>query len=408
MGPAFVRLLRESDNEWAGYAAHGSCCMFKPVGPACLVVTGAHGRAATFEGLILTPGPVMLTSSVKRAMWPDVGSRDRSFELLSRSFREQLLELANGTQDYEAIPVGGSATFAMEAAIRTLIPPREELLVLDNGMYARRVAEVAEQVGINVRRLPLDPRKPLTRSVLEELAPNIAAGSWVALVHCETATGLVNELKEFAEFCRGRGLRSLVDGVSSLGAVPIDLDGLGIDALVASANKCIEGPPGIGLAYVHKTHLASRSKSAGSYVLDLRRQWRSLSQTDQWVVTPPTHVVQGAGSALTSLLEEGVAARSRRYARLTDLIRGHLVELRLKPTLDRSHSHPGIVAVDLPPSCDYPRLHSSLRDEGMLLYHTTDVRTRSFRISVMGDVSSTDVQELMSSLQRVATNGVRL
>src|SRR5262245_51699074 len=191
--------------------------------------------------LLFTPGPLTTSAAVKAAMGTDVGSRDGDFLALVARVRARLLEIAGTSREagYTAIPMQGSGTFAVEAMIGTLVPPGGRLLVLENGAYGRRIAEIARVLGIHCVTVSIPPALPFTAT--DALAALLRHDSLthVALVHCETTTGVVNPLAEIATVVADSGCRFLVDAMSSFGAMPVTVGDHSIDALAASSNKCL-------------------------------------------------------------------------------------------------------------------------------------------------------------------------
>src|SRR5262249_21782852 len=248
-------------------------------------VDAAYERApgAVDVPLLFTPGPLTTSYTVKAAMMADLGSRDSEFIQMVARVRDDLLAIAGagGGGEYTAIPMQGSGTFAVEAMLGTLVPQEAGLLILENGAYGRRMAEVARVLGIRCVTVSTPANRPLVPDLVREAVASHDSMTHVAMVHCETTTGVLNPLAQVAAVVAETGCRLLVDAMSSFGAIPIDVRDGPIDALAASANKCLESVPGIAfvIARLDALQTASHPRSVS---LDLAAQWRGLEADGQF------------------------------------------------------------------------------------------------------------------------------
>lgn len=267
------------------------------------------------EPYLLTPGPLTTSMATKEAMLRDWGSWDADFNRITAEVRQQLVAMA-GVQDdsYTCIPLQGSGTFSVEAALATAIARNGKALLLMNGAYGKRAAQTLDYLGRDY--LTLDkgdylPPQPEEVAELLDAHPEITD---VFLVHCETSSGILNPLREIAAVVKARGKGLIVDAMSSFGAVPVTVDQVPFDVLVSSANKCIEGIPGFGFVIIRRALLEQATGRAHSLSLDLLEQWRYMERTGQWRFTPPTHSVVAFHKALEQhAAEGGVAGRLARY-----------------------------------------------------------------------------------------------
>ncbi|MGH7051986.1 MAG: 2-aminoethylphosphonate--pyruvate transaminase, partial [Acetobacteraceae bacterium] len=274
-------------------------------------------RAASETGdpLLLTPGPLTTSKSVKEAMIHDWGSRDANFIAINRSVLQRLPEIAGGGTPYVAVPMQGSGTFAVEAMLTSFVPAGGHALVLINGAYGQRARRILGIAGrkVSVHETPEDT--PPDLSVVERMLRDEPGISHVFAVHCETTSGIRNPIEELAGIVAGAGRRLLVDAMSSFGALPLEAAKLGLDAVAASSNKCIEGVPGLGFVICSREALEATKGNATTLVLDLLDQWEALERTGQFRFTPPIHVIVAFHQALEEFSAEGgVAGRGRRYA----------------------------------------------------------------------------------------------
>ena len=267
------------------------------------------------DKILFTPGPLTTSQTVKQSMLKDLGSRDYDFIGLIREIREKLVEISGGGADeYTAIPIQGSGTFAIEAVVSSTVPPDGKFMVIINGAYGKRIAKIAAVHKIETVSLEFpenttpDPAKIAAALAADGKITN------VAVVHCETTTGIINPIKEIGALVKKHGAKYFVDAMSSFGAVPVDMGDCDIDYLVSSANKCIEGVPGFSYAIARISSLKETRGWARTLSLDLLDQYEGFEKNGQFRFTPPTHAMIAFRQALAELeAEGGVAGRAARY-----------------------------------------------------------------------------------------------
>ena len=198
------------------------------------------------DPILLTPGPLTTALSTKVAMLHDWGSWDSHFNAITARVRAQLLDVVAGHATHVCVPMQGSGTFSVEAAVNTLVPRGAHLLVLVNGAYGKRLAKLGQMMGRRVSTFETAEDVQTTAGDVERLLAADASITHVGLVHCETSTGILNPLPEIAQVIARQGRKLIVDAMSSFGAIPIDAQAMPFDALIAASGKCIEGPPGMG------------------------------------------------------------------------------------------------------------------------------------------------------------------
>jgi len=354
--------------------------------------------------LLLTPGPLTTAAATRRAMLEDWGSRDEAFIALTARVRARLAALVGGEESHVCVPLQGSGTFAIEATLGTLVPPDGRVLVLVNGAYGRRMARILELLGLRHDTLETDEDTPPDAARLDaRLAADSAIGH-VAVVHCETTSGLLNPIAEVAAVVARHRRRLIVDSMSAFGGIPLDVRQVPCDAVVASANKCLEGVPGLAFAIVRRDALAVAAGNARSLALDLHDQWRAMEGNGQWRFTPPTQVLAALDRALALLEEEGgVAARHARYAAncrvLVDGLRGMGFETLLPDTLQA----PIIVTARMPadPAFRFDAFYDGLRRRGFVIYPGKLTKAPSFRIGCIGAVTPADMEDAVAAIAAV-------
>ncbi|MCD6438304.1 MAG: 2-aminoethylphosphonate--pyruvate transaminase [Halomonas sp.] len=362
---------------------------------------------------LLTPGPLTTSQATKAAMLRDWGSWDDDFNRVTADVRAQLLAMAEAASDvYACVPMQGSGTFAVESALACATNPNGKVLVLMNGAYGKRAAQLLDMMGR--RYVTLDkgdylPPQPDEVAALLQQDADITA---VFLVHCETSSGILNPLEAIAEVVRDHGKTLIVDAMSSFGGVPISLAKTPIDVLVSSANKCIEGVPGFGFVIIRQTLLAAGKGRAHSLSLDLHAQWDYMERTGQWRFTPPTHTVVAFQAALAQHREEGgVTGRCARYTHNRNVLVKGMRALGFSTLLEDEWLSPIITTFLSPsdPAFEFKTFYAALKARGFLIYPGKLTDVDSFRIGCIGQLDAAVIEQLLSVIQDALTNmGVSL
>lgn len=353
------------------------------------------------EAILLTPGPLTTSLTTKTAMLQDWGSWDGRFNALTASVCADLLAIAHAQASHVCVPLQGSGTFAVEAAIGTLLPRDGTLLVLVNGAYGQRMAQLAEVMGRQVATLEFADDQPVCP---QQLAAYLAAHleiSHVGAIHCETSTGLLNPLGEIAAVVAAAGRQLIIDSMSGFGALPVDARELPFAALVSSANKCLEGVPGMAFVLVEKQALAASRGNSHSLSLDLYDQYAYLQRTGQWRYTPPTHVLAALRSALDQYhVEGGQPARLARYQANGERLRAGLAALGLQPYLPAAVQAPIIYTAHAPAHPDYQfmALYQAVRERGFILYPGKLTRLETFRVGCIGAIDHAEIDQALAAL----------
>ncbi|AVO39316.1 2-aminoethylphosphonate--pyruvate transaminase [Pukyongiella litopenaei] len=342
------------------------------------------------EPWLLTPGPLTTSLAVKQAMLRDWGSWDSDFRAMTAELRSRLLSmLGAGGADYDCVPVQGSGTYVVEAMLGSLVPRDGKTLVLANGAYGQRTRRTLDCLGR--AHLLLDKGDYLPPRGAEVAA--ILAGdpdiTHVAVVHCETSSGILNPIGEIAEAVEAAGRRLLIDSMSAFGALPVEPAHVRFDALVSSANKCIEGVPGFGFVLARRDVLDGARGNSQSLSLDLHDQWAHMETTGQWRFTPPTHTVAAFLQALRAHeAEGGVAGRGARYARNRDVLVAGMRQLGFETLLDDRWLSPIIVTFFCPddPAFAFDRFYDLMKAKGFIIYPGKLTVVDSFRIGCIGQM----------------------
>lgn len=353
--------------------------------------------------LLLTPGPINTHPEVRAAMDQDLGSRDPAFVALTARVREALVALVPEPSAFSAVPVQGSGTFAVEAMLGTLVPPGGEALVVVHGVYGARAAEILERAGRRVLRWTRPEEEGLDLSQLDQILADNAAPGHVVAVHCETTTGQLEPIEEISAIVARRGRRLLVDTMSGFGALP--LDGVVADGFAASANKCLEGVPGLAFVLARRSALVAAAGNAHSVSLDLYAQWSRLEQDGQFRTTPPTHVMLALDVALRRHAEEGgTEVRGRRYRENLAVLVAGMASLGFQPLLPPERQAPIIVTFRQPtdPAWHFPSFYEALRARGFAIYPGSLSRIPSFRVGCIGQIFPDDLRRFVEAVREVS------
>jgi 2-aminoethylphosphonate-pyruvate transaminase len=337
--------------------------------------------------ILLTPGPLTTSDKTRAAMLRDWGSWDSDFNQITARIRQQVLRIVHGEASHECVPLQGSGTFSVEAAIGTLVPRDGHVLVPNNGAYCQRIARICKVLGRRVTTIDYrEDQQVLAADVDRALAADPSI-THVALVHCETGTGVLNPLHDIALVVEKHGRGLIVDAMSSFGAIDIDARKTPFDAVVAASGKCLEGVPGMGFVIVRRSTLERCEGNSHSLAMDLYDQWAYMGKTTQWRFTPPTHVVAALDEAITQYVEEGgLEARGGRYARNCKALIDGMAALGFRSYLESAIQAPIIVTFHAPddPKYDFKTFYQEVKKRGYILYPGKLTQIETFRVGCMG------------------------
>ena len=353
------------------------------------------------DAILLTPGPLTTTLRTKLAMLRDWGSWDAEFNAMTASVRRQLLGIIGGLDSHVVVPLQGSGTFAVEAAVGTLVPRDGHVLVLDNGAYCKRMGRVATLMGRRTTVLVRAEHQPVSAEELDAALRGDRSISHVGFIHCETGTGLLNPLVQVSEVCARHGKGLIIDAMSSFGALAIDARDITFDALVAASGKCLEGVPGMGFVFIRKAVLAACEGHSHSLAMDLFDQHAHMEATGQWRFTPPTHVVAALAEALTQYDEEGgQPARLVRYTENCRTLVAGMARLGFKPFLHPQWQAPIIVTFHAPqhPDYDFKDFYAEVKRRGFILYPGKLTQVETFRVGCIGAIGPSEMQQAVNAV----------
>ncbi|WP_244787388.1 2-aminoethylphosphonate aminotransferase [Cupriavidus pauculus] len=351
--------------------------------------------------LLLNPGPVTLSERVRKSLLQtDLCHRESEFFDLQDEARQRLLEIyALDPAAWSAVLMTGSGTAAVESMIAGLVPAQGKLLIVQNGVYGERIAQIAAQYGIAHTLVTHDWMEAPDLARIDAALAADRAITHVAVIHHETTTGRLNDLPAIDKLCQARGVRLLVDAVSSFGAEAIDFGG-NIDAVAATANKCLHGVPGAAFVIARRDALAGAASR--TYYLDIARHAKLQDQRNT-PFTPSVHAYYALVEALREHRDEGGwQARHQRYAALAEEVRSGLAALGVEALWPATQSSVVLRAYRLPAGVTYERLHDGLKARGFVIYAGQGgLSSQLFRISTMGALHASDMHRLIAGFREI-------
>ena len=353
------------------------------------------------DRILLTPGPLTTTLRTKLAMLKDWGSWDADFNAVTAGLRQRLLDIVHGHDSHVLVPLQGSGTFSVEAAVATLVPRDGHVLVPDNGAYCKRAAKLTQMMGRRSTVMPFAEDAPVSAAAVEERLKSDPSVTHVVLVHCETGTGVENPLADIAHACERHGKGLIVDAMSSFGALPIDARQIRFDALIAASGKCLEGVPGMGFVFLRKAVLDACAGNSQSLAMDLHDQHVYMEKTGQWRFTPPTHVVVALAEAVTQFVEQGgQPARLARYADNCKTLVDGMKALGFRAFLKPEIQAPIIVTFHAPGhrAYEFKRFYDASKQRGFILYPGKLTQLETFRVGCIGAIGRNEMQQAVNAV----------
>ncbi|MFL6694472.1 MAG: 2-aminoethylphosphonate--pyruvate transaminase [Ramlibacter sp.] len=358
----------------------------------------------TASPYLLTPGPLTTSMRTKQSMLRDWGSWDAEFNQITARLREGLLRIIHGQGTHECVPLQGSGTFSVEAAIGTLVPRDGHVLVPINGAYCQRIAKICKVLGRKLTTHEYAEDAQVRPEDIDRLLTADPSITHVALVHCETSAGILNPLHEIALVAKKHGKGLIVDAMSSFGALPIDARETPFDAVIAASGKCLEGPPGMGFVLARRAALERCEGNSHSLAMDLYDQWVYMNKTTQWRFTPPTHIVAALDSALAQYFEEGgLAGRGGTYAKNCSTLIEGMAKLGLRSFLPAAIQAPIIVTFHAPadPRYEFKAFYNAVKARGYILYPGKLTTLETFRVGCMGQLGERGMAGAIDAVAQV-------
>jgi 2-aminoethylphosphonate-pyruvate transaminase len=356
--------------------------------------------------ILMNPGPVLLDERVRKAMaQPDICHREPEFAELMTRVSAKVTEVCRGGAGYASVVFTGSGTAALEATLSSIVPDDGKMLVLDNGHYGERLAKI-----LAVHRIPHSVSRfgwsvPFDLSAIAARLRSDPSLTHIGMVHHETSTGMLNPVAEVGRIAAQHGKSLMVDAISSVGGEILDLEADRVDWCVGTANKCIEGVPGLSFVCAPRARLdALEAVPPRTFYLNLYNQYVATDRFQAPPFTPAVQAFYAFDVALDLTLAEGVEARNARYCALATQLRDGLADLNFRFLLPPEHRSCTLTAIYLPEGVSYSDLHGQLKSKGFVIYAAQDsLKQRVFRIANMGQITSSDMAAFLDALRQVLT-----
>ena len=353
---------------------------------------------------LLTPGPLTTTETVKKEMMFDHCTWDKEYKEITQKIRKELLGLAGvSEEEYTVVLMQGSGTFGVESVIESSVGENDKILICTNGAYGERMAEIAKKAGKKLIIYQEDydkvPDAKKVRSILRE-DPFI---THVGIIHSETTSGILNDIEAVGKVVKAAGKTYIVDGMSSFGGVSIDVAGIGIDFIVSSANKCIQGVPGFSYIICSKQALEKCRGNSRSVSLDLYDQWETMEEDGKWRFTSPTHAVLAFAKALEELREEGgIPAREKRYRENNVHLVERMRRMGIRTYISSEHQGPIITTFFYPEHRDFSfeEMYRYIKERGYAIYPGKVTDADTFRIGNIGEIYPEDIDRVCDILEK--------
>lgn len=352
---------------------------------------------------LLTPGPLTTTESVKQKMMFDHCTWDDDYKSITQGIRRELLKLAHVSEEtYTAVLMQGSGSFGVESVLTSVVGKEEKLLIVSNGAYGERMEDIARHAGLKYAIYHQDYAKTPSADEINRILETDRGITHVAMVHSETTTGILNDIAAVSRVVKAAGKTMIVDAMSSFAGVDIPVEELGIDFIISSANKCIQGVPGFSFIICRRKELEESAGKARSLSLDLYDQWKTMEKDGKWRFTSPTHAVLAFAQALRELEEEGgIDARSKRYYSCNRLLIEKMKELGIRSYIDMEYQGPIITTFFYPEnhSFSFSEMYHFIKERGYAIYPGKLTDADTFRIGNIGEIYEEDILNVFELLK---------
>ncbi|MGM9516569.1 2-aminoethylphosphonate aminotransferase [Roseateles sp. DB2] len=349
---------------------------------------------------LFTPGPLNTSDAVRAAAAVDMGSRTPESQVMIRRIQQQLARIVSLPPEVVVVPMQGSGTFAVESMLSSLLAEQDHVLVVENGAYSARMAEICRRYGIRHTVLSMSHEQGLDLARVEQALQRQEGITHIAATHFETALGVRNDIAGLSQLARRCGQKLLLDTISSFGALPLELAHESFAALALSANKCLHGLPGVAFVIVQQAALG-RLQRPRTLALDLTEQHRELERSGQWRFTPPLQILRALDVALGEYFEQGAQpGRLARYEQCSTRLMAGMRRIGLELVLDPAHTAPLIYTVKPRAglALDVAGMESFLAERGLVIYPTKHAHPNTFRVGVIGELHLGDIDALIDAI----------
>ena len=351
--------------------------------------------------VLLNPGPVNVTPRVRDALLRgDLCHREVEFSDLMGSIRQKLLKVFDIENEYTAVLTSGSGTAALEMGVSSCLSPGKSILIIQNGVYGERIAQIADVYHFKKHILSYSWGEPPRMEDIENALKEHPDIEVVALVHHETTTGLLNPIQPVSQLAQKYGKKFLVDCISSLAGDEVDFNACSIDFAIGTANKCLQGLPGVAFVLFRKKDLCRLHDIPPRSLYFNLVKHHGVQEAGDTLFTPAVQIHYALDEALDELMEETVAGRIRRYQQAANLFRQGFSEMGLEFLIPEAIRSNCLTALRLPDGISYSDLHDRLKKNGFVIYAGQgNLNNKIFRIANMGDLKTEDIETCLSVLK---------
>ena len=355
------------------------------------------------RNILLNPGPSTTTDTVKLAqVVPDICPREKEFADLMASLRRDLPRIVHAdSENHTCVLFCGSGTLNIDVCLNSLLPAGKKVLIVNNGAYSDRAAEICRYYGLPHVDLKLPVDRPADPDVVEQALVSDPDITLVHTTHHETGTGVLNPVRRIGEIAHRHGAVFTVDTTSSLAMIPIDIEKDNIDFCMASAQKGIGGMTGLSFIIGDRREIErSREYPKRSYYCNLYLQYAFFEKTGQMHFTPPVQTVYAARQALDEYFAEGEQAKWARHRRTTDAIHAGLAKLGLREYIRREYQSGLVVSVLYPDdeNWSFERIHDYCYTRGFTIYPGKVAAQNTFRLCALGAIDAPDIEAFFTVL----------
>lgn len=353
------------------------------------------------RNVLLNPGPATTTDTVKLAqVVPDICPREKEFGDLMEFISIELTSFVANPNDYATILFGGSGTAVVESVITSTVPHDKTILIINNGAYGKRMCQIASRYKMDYIEFTSSPIAPIDLKELEQTIKKNNKISHISVVHHETTTGLLNNIKDIGHLCKSYNIELIVDAMSSYAALPIEMEKQNISYLTASSNKNIQGMAGVGFIIAKKKSLQKLKEIAPrTFYLSLYEQYENFIQTHQMRFTPPVQTLYALKQAIIETKEEGIEQRYQRYSKSWQTLTSALKKMNLKYLIEDQFHSKIITSIYIPQDVDFNDMHDFFYKKGFTIYPGKVAEFNTFRIANMGEIDSHDIENFIRLLQ---------
>ena len=348
------------------------------------------------RNILLNPGPATTSDTVKLAqVVPDICPREKEFADLMKKLRRDLLQIVHAdAAEYTSVLFCGSGTINMDICLNSLLPAEKKILIINNGAYSSRGAEICAYYGLPFINLkfPVDERPDL--AVVKQCLQDNPDVALVYTTHHETGTGIGNPIREIGALVHKYHAAFVVDTTSTLAMVPIDMDKDNLDFVMASAQKGLMAMTGLSFIIGKKSLIeASKDYPKRSYYCNLYLQYEYFEKTGEMHFTPPVQTVYAAVQALEEYFAEGEQAKWQRHTRVFEAIHKGLAELGFRDVIKRQWQAGLVVSVIYPDDANwsFDKVHDYCYERGFTIYPGKIATANTFRLCALGKIDEEDI-----------------